>query len=193
MQTNELRSKLTELKLTGMAEGLDAQLSTAHAVDLSFEERFGLLVDYELTYRENRRLKTLLKMARLKMQANIADINYSAKPTDNAFCESFNGTFRSECLGTSWFQSLSEARQRIEAWRQANNVSRRRGALADRAPAEFASQIAIHRDLAETKASRELNPWPKTNVLLGSAIPRLITMQPRLIHNLTNSFCRSSG
>lgn len=83
MYPNELRSKLAQLKLTGMAEGLEAQLSTSHAVELSFEERFGLLVDYELTYRENRRLKTLLKMAKLKMQADLADINFSANRNIN--------------------------------------------------------------------------------------------------------------
>jgi putative transposase len=28
---------------------------------------------------------------------------------DNAFVESFNGTFRAECLGTHWFVDLKEA------------------------------------------------------------------------------------
>ncbi|PRY15749.1 integrase-like protein [Pontibacter ummariensis] len=28
------------------------------------------------------------------------------KPTDNAFKESFNGSFRDECLNVNWFQSL---------------------------------------------------------------------------------------
>jgi transposase InsO family protein len=28
------------------------------------------------------------------------------KPTDNAFIESFNGTFRDECLNTHWFETL---------------------------------------------------------------------------------------
>jgi putative transposase len=36
------------------------------------------------------------------------------KPTDNAFCESFNGTFRAECLDTNWFQILTEAKHIIE-------------------------------------------------------------------------------
>ncbi len=34
------------------------------------------------------------------------DFSRPGKPTDNAFCESFNGTFRAECLDTNWFQSL---------------------------------------------------------------------------------------
>ncbi len=84
------------------------------------------------------------------------DFSRPGKPTDNAFCESFNGTFRAECLDTNWFQGLLEAKQLIEAWRQEYNVSRPHRALADRTPAEFASQIAVNRDLAETKTSREL-------------------------------------
>ncbi len=44
-------------------------------------------------------------------------INFSrpGKPTDNAHVESFNGTFRAECLDTHWFTSLTEAKQIIEA------------------------------------------------------------------------------
>jgi putative transposase len=38
------------------------------------------------------------------------DFSRPGKPTDNAFCESFNGTFRSECLDTNWFQTLPEAK-----------------------------------------------------------------------------------
>jgi putative transposase len=84
------------------------------------------------------------------------DFSRPGKPTDNAFCESFNGTLRAECLDTNWFQSLAEAKQLIEAWRQEYNVSRPHRALADRTPAEFASHIALKRDMTETKTGREL-------------------------------------
>jgi len=43
---------------------------------LSFDERFGLLVDCEYTERENRRLKTRLKRARLRQAATVEDIDY---------------------------------------------------------------------------------------------------------------------
>ncbi|WP_223583900.1 DDE-type integrase/transposase/recombinase [Sphingobacterium sp. GVS05A] len=36
------------------------------------------------------------------------------KPTDNAYIESFNGSFRRECLNTNWFLSLKDAKQKIE-------------------------------------------------------------------------------
>ncbi len=44
--------------------------------DLSFEERFGLLVDREWTYREDRRLKRRLKAAKLREPACVEDIDY---------------------------------------------------------------------------------------------------------------------
>jgi putative transposase len=49
------------------------------------------------------------------------DFSRPGKPTDNAFIESFNGTFRSECLSAHWFSSLTEARQLIEDWRREYN------------------------------------------------------------------------
>ncbi len=84
------------------------------------------------------------------------DFSRPGKPTDNAFCESFNGTFQSECLDTNWFQTLPEAKQLIEQWRHEYNVSRPHRALDDRTPAEFASHIALKRDMTETKKGREL-------------------------------------
>jgi putative transposase len=41
-------------------------------------------------------------------------LNFSrpGKPTDNAIIESFNGSFRDECLNTNWFLSLEDAQQK---------------------------------------------------------------------------------
>ncbi len=50
------------------------------------------------------------------------DFSRPGKPTDNAHVESFNGTFRAECLDAHWFTSLGEAKQVIEAWR--GNITR---------------------------------------------------------------------
>lgn len=45
--------------------------------ELSFDERFGLLVDREQSWRENRRLTRLLREAKLKSsQACVEDIRY---------------------------------------------------------------------------------------------------------------------
>jgi len=79
-----------------------------------------------------------------------ADHTLQQSPTDNAFVESFNGTFRSECLNTHWFMNLKEVRQLIAAWRAEYNDSRPHASLADRTPSEFASQHAASRVLAGT-------------------------------------------
>src|SRR5271154_2108774 len=78
------------------------------------------------------------------------DFSRPGKPTDNAFVESFNGTFRSECLNTHWFLDLKEARQLIEAWRREYNESRPHASLGDRTPSEFASESAASRALTAT-------------------------------------------
>ena len=75
------------------------------------------------------------------------DFSRPGKPTDNGHIESFNGTFREECLNTHWFTTLGEARQIIEAWRREYNGSRPHRALEERTPFEFAHQIAASRDL----------------------------------------------
>jgi putative transposase len=63
------------------------------------------------------------------------------KPIQNAYAESFNGRFRDECLNESWFVSLLDAQQTIEAWRIDYNVARPHSGLADRTPQEFAEEL----------------------------------------------------
>lgn len=70
------------------------------------------------------------------------DFSRPGKPTDNAFIESFNGSLRDECLNTSWFMSLSDAREKLENWRCDYNYLRPHSALADAAPSVFASQFS---------------------------------------------------
>jgi putative transposase len=78
------------------------------------------------------------------------DFSRPGKPTDNAFVESFNGTFRAECLNAQWFGSLAEAKRLIGAWRQEYNESRPHRSLGERTPSEFASQYAASRVLTAT-------------------------------------------
>ena len=59
------------------------------------------------------------------------------KPTQNAFIESFNGTFRDDCLNPHWFLSLADARRTIEAWRKDYNEERPHSSLGRRTPYEF--------------------------------------------------------
>ena len=78
MYNNQTLETLRQLKLTGMADGLEHQLSQpgTHA-ELSFEERLGLLVDRESTQRNNNKVSRLLKAAKLKLQALAEDVDYS--------------------------------------------------------------------------------------------------------------------
>ncbi len=68
--------KLKFLKFTGMADALAEQINVPDIADLAFEERLGLLVDREMTERENRRLTSRLRRARLKHNAVFEDIDY---------------------------------------------------------------------------------------------------------------------
>ncbi len=68
--------KLHTLRLTGMGKAFEDQLRMPDHETLSFEERLGLLVDRELTQRDNRRLQTRLRNAKLRQAATIEDLDY---------------------------------------------------------------------------------------------------------------------
>ena len=70
--------KLQTLRLHGMLKALNEQLKTPDIDSLSFEERLGLLVDRELTERDDKRLSSRLRQARLKHNACLEDIDYRA-------------------------------------------------------------------------------------------------------------------
>src|SRR6266849_5974419 len=68
--------KLYAMKLHGMADAFRAQLETTDLSQLSFEERFGMLVDHQWLWKENRALARRLQVARLKERGVIEDIDY---------------------------------------------------------------------------------------------------------------------
>ena len=76
MLLNPTLEKLRTLRLAGMSEALDEQLRSPDINQLSFDERLGLMVDREVTTRDNRRLKTRLQKARLRQNACPEDIDY---------------------------------------------------------------------------------------------------------------------
>lgn len=61
------------------------------------------------------------------------------RPVENGFIESFNRRLRDECLNVEWFNTLSDAREKLARWRDPYNRERLHSALADRTPA---SQVA---------------------------------------------------
>jgi putative transposase len=64
----------------------------------------------------------------------ILDYSRPGKPTDNPFIESFNGSFRDECLNVNWFLSMDDAAEKIEAWRDEYNNFRPHSSLNDLTP-----------------------------------------------------------
>jgi len=67
----------------------------------------------------------------------VLDFSKPGKPTDNAYIESFNESFRNECLNTHWFLSLEEEREKIETWRRDYNGFRPHSALDNMTPEEY--------------------------------------------------------
>jgi putative transposase len=64
------------------------------------------------------------------------------KPVDNTFIESFNGSFRDECLNVNWFMSIEDVNDKIESWRKDYNGFRPHSSLNDMTPEEFAECAA---------------------------------------------------
>ncbi len=67
---------------------------------------------------------------------------YPGKPWQNGTTESFNGTFRDECLAMEWFRNRLEARIVIEDWRQHYNQVRPHASLNDETPEAFSKKAA---------------------------------------------------
>jgi len=64
------------------------------------------------------------------------------KPSQNGFCESFNGRVRDECLNESLFSSLREAWEITTKWRKTYNTERPHSALNWATPNEFAKSCS---------------------------------------------------
>lgn len=76
------------------------------------------------------------------------DFSRPARPTDNAFIESFNASVRKELLNASWFTSLAEARERLVVWRKEYNEDRPHSSLKNRTPREYAEEVRAASRLA---------------------------------------------
>jgi len=70
--------QLRSLKFSGMADALELQWSQPQTYDdISFDERLALMVNQEVTSRENKRLQRLLKAARFKLSARLEEVDYT--------------------------------------------------------------------------------------------------------------------
>lgn len=71
--------KMQGLRLQGMLTALDEQDRSSGAVRLSFEDRLGLLVDAEWEARENRRLTSRLRQAKMRYPASLEDVDFATR------------------------------------------------------------------------------------------------------------------
>ena len=79
MLNNTTIDKLIEMHLTPMADAFRIQMNDASMKDISFEDRFGMLVDVEYTSRKNNRLKRLIHGAELEQpDACVVGIDYKS-------------------------------------------------------------------------------------------------------------------
>jgi DNA replication protein DnaC len=77
MDLNNLAMTLREMRLLGMADALEQQMSTGVWVELPFEDRLSSLVESETNRRKNRRIANILRTSHLRYQAAPEDIDYS--------------------------------------------------------------------------------------------------------------------
>jgi len=93
----------------------------------------------------------------------------------NGGMESFNGKLRDECLNTSWFWNLFDARKKIGSWKAEYNSRRPHSSLGYLTPDEFARQWKA--------ASLSARGWPWSSrvkaTLTGRASLGLDTAAPR--------------
>ncbi|GMA60307.1 ATP-binding protein [Alicyclobacillus fastidiosus] len=85
MLTNPTLQYLRQMKLGAMADAYTQQLQDPNAQSLTFEERFGLLVDHEWVNRQNHRQQRLIREARLKINAAPEEIENHVSRT--VFCQ----------------------------------------------------------------------------------------------------------
>mgnify|MGYP000258259910 FL=1 len=83
-------------------------------------------------------------------QKTKVDWHYIApgKPTQNAFIESFNGSFRDECLNETLFSSLADARLEITKWKEDYNQDRPHSSLGNLTPNEFVAKMTLQKQAA---------------------------------------------
>jgi len=99
MLNEQTVTTMNQLKLFGMAGSFHDRLAHSKHAELSHAEFTGLLVGDEKTYRENKRLKRLLKNAKLKIQASLEDIDYKTS-------RGLNKQVILELSNTQWMDSF---------------------------------------------------------------------------------------
>jgi len=101
----------------------------------------------------NAPISACLQVGLTEAQIDWFSVQPPGKTIVKAYVESFNGTFRAECLDAHWFATLTEAKQAFQEWRREYDESRPHRALGERTPNEFAGQCAASRALTSLQAA----------------------------------------
>jgi len=158
-------NKLHTLKLTGMAAAYETQLEQPEVRGLSFEERFGMLVDSHWTWRENQALTRRLKKSKLSSGPCVEDINYRyPRQMDSAMVR---GLTNSQWVAQHLCVILSGPTGIGKSW-LAQALAQK--ACRDGYSVFYRSAAKLFRDLAEARADgslgRLLDSIARTDVLL---------------------------
>jgi DNA replication protein DnaC len=119
----ETLTKLTEMKLTSMAQAVRELMETAPGHQLSFDEKLGIVVDREWSERDNRRLARRLKDAKLATRASL----------DNVLCDPERGIDKAAMRSLSTCQWIKSKHNVIVVGKTGVGKSYVGAALADAA------------------------------------------------------------
>ena len=89
------------------------------------------------------------------------------RPMQNGHVESFHGKLRDECLNTSWFRNLFDARRKTTAWKQEYNEQRPHSSLQYQTPAEFARSVTSPSILSDNRSGEATSRQPYGLASLG--------------------------
>ena len=158
--------KLYVMRLNGMADAFRQQLEQPDLGGLSFEDRFGMLVDRQWSWKEDRALARRLRNSRLRTTAAVEDIDYQTpRGLDRALLRSL--TSESDWVKQHLNIFLIGATGVGKSWLAAALAHK---ACRDGYTVYYARATQLFRELALAHAdgsfSRLLRRWAQTDVLV---------------------------
>lgn len=177
MLSHPTLDRLHALQLHGMARAFEEQLALPEMAELGFAERLGLLVDREATYREDRRLASRLKQARLRQEAAVEDVDFRTP----------RGLDKRLFLALASCQWIGQHRNVLITGPTGAGKSFLACALAQKACREGYTVLyqRLPRLLSELALARGDGRYPK--LLAGLGKPRLLVLDDWALHPVSDA------